>query len=155
MVNFKGCHHTEETKAKLSKLRSTPVTMYDLNGKKILTYESVSVAAEAVGVSIQSISACIHGNSKMSAGHIWRHIDVDQLPENEMPNFNHALSKVVDQFSRDGVYLASYPSLKAAAAAVGVSSSSLLTALKRGTRSGGYLWKYKQGTKSVNAHKLT
>ena len=144
VVNFKGCHHTKETKAKLSKLRSTPVTMYDLNGKKVLSYESVSAAAEAVGVSIQSISACIHGNSKMSAGHIWRHIDVDQLPESEMPNFNHALSKAVDQFSKDGVHIASYPSLKTAAAAVGVSSSSLLTALKRGTRSAGCIWKYKQ-----------
>ena len=117
--------------------------MYDLTGKKVKSFSSVSAAAIAVSVSIQSISSCIHKNSKTSAGHIWRHLDVEQLPDSEMPNLNHALSKAIEQYSREGEHITTYPSIRAAAKALGVSDSSILTALKRGTRSAGFQWKYK------------
>ena len=92
-VNFKGKHHSDEVKRHLSELRSKPITMYDLTGKKVRSYFSVSVAAEAFGVSVSTISGCAHGKPKTSVGHIWRFLDVDQLPKEEMPELNRTSHK--------------------------------------------------------------
>ena len=92
-VNFKGKHHSDEVKRHLSDLRSKPITMYDLTGKIVRSYSSVSVAAEAFGVSVSTISGCAHGKPKTSVGHIWRFLDVDQLPKEEMPELNRTSHK--------------------------------------------------------------
>ncbi len=53
-------------------------------------------------------------------------------------------SKTVEQYSRDGAYIKTYPSLKIAAQECGVSSSAICNAIKRGTVSAGFTWKYSE-----------
>ena len=53
-------------------------------------------------------------------------------------------SKTVEQYSCDGTYIKTYPSLKIASQECGVSSSAICNAIKRGTVSAGYKWKYSE-----------
>ena len=92
---FKGKHHSNETKAKLSELRNKPITQYSLNGQRITTYASLHDAAKTIGCSTSTISSCALKRTSQSAGYIWRYLDVDQLPPEEMPNTTHKLCKTV------------------------------------------------------------
>lgn len=82
---FHGQHHTEEIKRQLSEQHQKTVSSYDLTGKRQQTFPSVSSAAEEMGVSISSISACATKQTRTSCKLIWRFSDAEQLPENELP----------------------------------------------------------------------
>lgn len=53
-------------------------------------------------------------------------------------------SRTVEQFSLEGKYIKTYPSLKIASQECGVSSSAICNAIKRGTVSAGFKWKYSE-----------
>ena len=48
-----------------------PVIQYDLQHKEIATYESISKAHKATGVSVVQIARCIHGEVSQANGFIW------------------------------------------------------------------------------------
>ena len=53
-------------------------------------------------------------------------------------------SKTVEQLSLEGAYIRTYPSLKIASRECGVSSSAICNAIKKGTVSAGFKWKYSE-----------
>ena len=53
-------------------------------------------------------------------------------------------SKAVEQLSREGTFIKTYPSIKAASRECGVSSSAICNAIKNGTVSAGFKWKYNE-----------
>lgn len=92
--SFKGKHHTEETKKKLSELRKgklageknpmygvriektlKPVKQYTLNGEYVKTFDCVKDAAEYVKCAPTNISACCRGKIKTIKGYIWKYAD--------------------------------------------------------------------------------
>lgn len=63
---------------KITKLKNNKksVCMYDINGKYIKEYDSISSAASDLGVQTTSISRCCSGKQKTSAGYIWKFKEV-------------------------------------------------------------------------------
>ena len=53
-------------------------------------------------------------------------------------------SKTVEQLSLEGTHIRTYPSLKVASRECGVSSSAICNAIKRGTVSAGFKWRYSE-----------
>ena len=51
---------------------SIPVIMCDLNGNEICEFESMSLAAAAIGKSSGHISQCIHGKRSVAYGYTWK-----------------------------------------------------------------------------------
>ena len=79
-VDWKGRHHTQETKDKIKKSRSSkPVTQYDLSGNILDEYESLIEASKETGTHIYLISNCCKKKSHYTVGgkHFWRHIEED------------------------------------------------------------------------------
>lgn len=143
---FYGCHHTEKAKSQMSEQHKKIISSYDLTGKRLETYPSVSSAAETMGVSIATISACATKKTKMSCGMVWRYSTEDQLPENELPA-NHVFCKPISQYSLDGELIKTFASLKEAANDTGISGTSISkVALGKATQAGGFKWKYNEVT---------
>ena len=60
-----------------------PVAQYDLKGKLVASYPSLTCAADEMGVTIQAIYNAITGKSRMAVEHLWRYVDGDVLAEIE------------------------------------------------------------------------
>lgn len=52
------------------------VTQYDLQGNFIREYNLVKEAAEANGLKLNNVSACLRGKSKTSGGYIWKYANL-------------------------------------------------------------------------------
>lgn len=60
--------------------KDCPVTAYDLEGRPVMTYPSVTVAAKAIGKNTGGIYACIGGRYTRAYGYQWRYAD-EPAPE--------------------------------------------------------------------------
>ena len=144
---FKGKHHSDETKELLRQKRQKRVTKYDLEGKRLESYESVSTAAEATGVKYTGISNCARGGTKQCAGFIWRYYDVPQLSLEQMPSkeriYKPGEKKQVQQLNKSGDLLAEFLSVAEASSKTGISPKSI-SACARGMNktAGGFIWRY-------------
>lgn len=69
---FAGKHHTEETRQKLSDKQSQPVNQYDMQGRFIRQYGSASEASAAIGVSVTSISYATTGKTRFAGNYLWK-----------------------------------------------------------------------------------
>lgn len=68
----KGSHHMKGKKGKFHPL-SIPVVAYKKNGEFVAEYESLSIAAEKLGIkSCAHISSCINGKRKTCHNYIWK-----------------------------------------------------------------------------------
>lgn len=54
---------------------SKPVAQYDLKGKLVRKYESMTLAAEETGVCYSCIAKCAKGVQKTSGGYIWKYVE--------------------------------------------------------------------------------
>ncbi len=59
--------------------RSHPVIQYDLNGKFMKLWLSISDASRELKISTSSISQCASGRHKKSRKYIWRYLDSDYI----------------------------------------------------------------------------
>lgn len=72
----KGKRINVETRNKMSNNRPKKAIMqYDKNGDLVAEYESLTVAARAIGVTKQSISKVCGKNDKYCAGCFWRYVE--------------------------------------------------------------------------------
>lgn len=70
---FEGKHHTDEVKAKISKIHSKPILCVETN----TAYNSIREAAKAHGVCDSAVGKCLAGKSKTSCGYHWKYIEND------------------------------------------------------------------------------
>lgn len=56
----------------LNDWKKVAVNQYNLNGEFIKKYETVTKAAEAVGVTKHQVSKCINGKAKTAGGYLWK-----------------------------------------------------------------------------------
>lgn len=115
-------------RGKASPLRRT-INQLTLDGIVVGSFDSVSDAANAVGVSRPSISSTLTGRSKSAAGFRWEYKDAPKR-------------KSVRQIA-NGCVVATYESVKIASDTTGVQENSIRSAATRHSRlAGGFRWEY-------------
>jgi hypothetical protein len=53
---------------------SKAVVQYDMNGQAIAVYDSITLASQAVGISVQHIVACCKRKYPYAGGFVWRYL---------------------------------------------------------------------------------
>lgn len=122
-----------------------PVSIYDLNGTYIKTYETAAVASKELNINKGDIISCCKGMKSdgqpkyQCKGYIFRYA-IDKL--DEYPDKPVACKKV-DQYTLDGEYIRTFDSLKDACLHTGASVSGIGYVCKGLAKSAGrYKWKY-------------
>ncbi len=153
---LKGCIWRYGTAPKLSKeevsrikgnLRQEKVrevTQYDLKGKKIGFFSSMTEAARVTGIPLGSIMSTVNGYKATGGGFIWRRGKGKAtlvLPATPRP-LGHKLTKEVYQFDLNGQLIRSFPSIKEAARSEGIHFTTISAALRGDAHTaGGFVWK--------------
>ena len=108
-------------------------------------YKSVTEASKATKAAMLSICACCKKRSSNSyaKGYIWRY--ADDTSEVVMVH-----DRRIEQYSLSGEYIQTFKTQADAARAVGVTSGAIRGCLCGKTKtSGGYIWKWKQKSKTL------
>lgn len=160
-----GWHHTEEAKQKISEAsrrmnarpeikarisrlgisKRKPISVYDINGYHLMDCISAKEAEEKTGVPNSNVIACCRGRYNSMNNYIFRYKDdggiVKAYKGKRIP---------VCQFSLQGEYLKTFPSVKDAALSVGVARGHISDSCKfKIVSSGGYLWLYEDETNRI------
>ena len=101
-----------------------PVKQYSLDGKWLMTFESMTEAAESTGCDQSKISEVCAGSRKSAGGYQWR-LDSDNLEQLDPIPIPSCTKKRVAQYDKNGKLIAIYESYKAAAKAVDGTSSAI------------------------------
>lgn len=124
------------------------VTQYTIGGKRIATFPTLRDAYLATGTRPSEISLVARGKRASAGGFFWKaghgraRIDLSGHEHGATLKGKRRMRPVV-QYSMDGKRLHKYEGIKLAARAVGVSSTSIIGALRGSqTTSGGFKWKY-------------
>jgi hypothetical protein len=127
--------------------QGTKVTQFDLNGKMLAQFPSIRDAAQATGTDESSIGHLLKGKNKIANGFYWKkgyiNNDIDLsgylYGRAAVAAANH---KVVQQFTLDGVFVKSFPSLKAAAKEMGILPTNISKVVcgKQNTAAG-FVWR--------------
>ena len=133
--------------ARLGKIggpRAKPVLQYSLNGIFIKEFVSANNADDELKLSHGNVySACI-GKKKSVGGYMWR-FKSENYPLTIEP-YKTNQSKPVIQLSKDGIYIKTWNSAKAAGDTLGIAASGITACCKgydKYATAGGYKWKYK------------
>lgn len=129
---------------------SKKVYQYDINGTYIQEYNSLVDAAKDLNLSSANLTTCCQGKQKTVGGFQWSYEKKDFIdPATNERNQNHFWSsnkKSISQYSKKGVFIASFKSAHDAARANNIKGSSHITECCNGKRKtcGGYIWKYNE-----------
>lgn len=136
-INLKA--EQEKLAIKRKENRGQKVSQYNTKGKLIATYLTVSDAAKAAGIGSGDISSVFSSRQQSAGGFLWRKgwgknkIEVKGLVFGEKLRAQRRWKKV-KQYSPDGKYLQTFPSVKAAAASLQVTPSYISWGLDKKNR---------------------
>ena len=142
---FYGKHHTDDTKNKLSEIRSIPVVQLGLNGEYIAEFKSGREACEMTGVDETTINGCCCGKAhcKSGGGFLWVY-KKDYNPDDNVLYDHNGLRPVV-QLDKLGNFIAEYNTIKDASIKTGVNNSNITMCCQGDYKhAGGYVWIYKE-----------
>jgi hypothetical protein len=128
------------------------LTQYNNKGRKVATYLTINDAARATGVHASCISEALTGGQMSAGGYIWKEGNGKDRIDLTGYSFGEELRAQrqqiqVKQYSLDGKYVQTFPSVKAAAASVGISAAHLSGVLGGSqTHAAGFIWR-KMGKK--------
>jgi hypothetical protein len=137
--------------------KAKPVSQYDLTGKWLATYPSVTVAAKATGIYSSTLVESLNKRNSYTGGYIWKY---GCLQEN-LPHIPKAVSKlieseklystVVTQYNMLGEKVKEYLNLKTAAIAVKVQPNSIRRVIIGASlTAGGYYWLLGKGPMKIS-----
>lgn len=125
-----------------------PVNQYDKHGKFIKRYVSVMDASQQNGILKETISQNALKKVKTSGDFTWRYGESRKklVMEKAKP-----LGKPVSQFTQNGEFIKTYPSIRQAGDDTNISKSTISVHLRGKTRSaGGFIWQRGETTKLLN-----
>ena len=115
-----------------------PVIQYDLEGNFIRIFDSVKAAAEAVNTVAPNIQGVCSGKKKTARGYKWAYV-------NEEHKQTHKREKQVSQYSKEGILLQTFSSIKEASQKTNIRYDSIsATCREKQKTAGGFIWKYKE-----------
>lgn len=132
-----------------SKSYELSVAQYDLDGKFINSYRSITKAATETGIHSTDIGNCCKNKLNHAGGFIWRYIDdlndVSNLSEEDMKDFKiKSWKRSVIKYSKEGNFIAEYNTISDAARSNNVYGSNITKCCRGKIKSvGGYVYKYK------------
>lgn len=134
-----------------------PVTQYDLQGKRIRSYDSIADAGRSLAIRPSNIyDALNNGYNRISRGYIWKYgkgplrIKVNSVIKRKR-NLQQLYGQPVTQYSKHGKPIACYSTLKAAARAVGGQTHGLVATLEgKHLTFKDYFWRFGKGRTKIN-----
>lgn len=132
------------------------ILQYDLYGRLLKTFDSLTEASEKTKTNISRISDCANGKRFTTNGFIWLFEDdkekekklKEKIKEKKHPSAmcggaNHQ-ARAIEQYTIDGQYIKTFPSAQDAADELKIDYSSIKSAASiknlRHKTSGGYIW---------------
>ena len=130
----------------LSRKNYHKVYVYDKNGNYLNNYESINSAAKALNITDGSIRKCFNGLSNHVRGYQFRDKQYDKIDSISKGSIPHISVCQISPETQE--IIATYPSMMAAARAVGLSrSDGIKKVITRGKGlSGGFFWKINEGS---------
>lgn len=142
-------YYNPEKIEKMNREIRKPISQYDRNGKFIRSFSSITDAAKTVGINHASIGDVAREEGKHATGYIWRYgTDTTPLDKEILSKYTNPRLRVsfsVSCYDMDNNFLASYPSMRAAALTLGFDDRKLGALLKKGNGTAefeGFIWKY-------------
>lgn len=133
-----------------SKSNSKRVYMYDINGKYICEFSSITDASKKTNTSHGDISACIHGRQKSANNYMWSLEKTDNIGEYNATMTNK--KKKVLKYDSENNFIEEFDSITAAAKSVGLKGlSGIITSCKNGSLCRGYKWRFKDDNRGKAA----
>lgn len=120
-----------------------PVRQYDLDGKLLGTYDSIGIAAKAIGISGETIGSVVRGLTKTGGGFVWTRTDEPYVHTISQEKKLAAITKriPVRQYSPTGELLGTYNTMKSASDETGVSEDTIGRVIKGKSKiGGGFIW---------------
>ena len=139
----------ERYEKKNSVLSIRPIAEIDENNRVIQTYRSIKYASKMNEVDPHTIRDVLDGKTKKAKGKRYRYLSASEIKEyGYTVGQSHPLKTTpVIQYSLDGKYIKTYPSISAAATALGrkKTNQGINQCLKgKYSTAFGYAWKYKK-----------
>jgi len=145
-ITLTGRKDSAEVKHNKGVSHYKPVAQYTEDGTFIKVFKSLREAAKIIGVVSSQITACcqMRFGHKTAAGYQLRYFDGNTKnidPVGPICHPNHRVA--VSQYSKDGIYVATYEGIREAAKANGMGETHVSSCC-RGIRktAGGYMWEY-------------
>lgn len=137
-----GLRNSEKIKAK-----QIPVLQLGEDGNVINRYESITRAAEAMGVTKAAINACCKGKCNTVCGYRWVFEDTNLRNEAQLVAEERAAKKPIPkrvlQFDLDGNIVGRYESGMAASRSLGVAHTHIYACCRgKETVAHGYMWRF-------------
>lgn len=148
-----GFHHSERAKKKMSESQKQSevcvenwkknqydarraILLYDLDGKFVNEYNSISDALIPLGKRVKPIPECVFkalkNKNKQAYGFLWVYKETDIFPSSISPYVDTRL-KPVYYYNRDGQFIAKYKSARDASEKLGIKMRTIKSSLERVT----------------------
>jgi group I intron endonuclease len=121
------------------------INQYNLEGKFIKTWNSISEAASTLNLNNSSIGKCcrMEASTHQMGGFIWRYLD-DVKNTSDIPPIKYKSKKYVEQYTLDGEYLNTFNSVSEASRSINSATTNISKCCNGKRKSArGYVWKYK------------
>lgn len=137
-----GKTHSEEVRQMLSDIKKIPVCQYSLNGDFVKEWNSATDVESELGIYHNHITQCCKGRQKTAGGFIWKYKG-DNLDLNNLSWYNSGHNKSICQYSKDGMFIKKFSSIKEANIETEIDNSAIAKCCKgKSKTAGGYVWKY-------------
>lgn len=118
------------------------VYQYTLDGALVKVYNSALQASEEIGIPLQQIYQCTTGKLYSTKNHILSYTDDDSIIKDIIKKVK---KKPIEQYTKNGEFVAEYESLREAQRMTGIDSSGISKCcLGKYKTAGGSIWKYKE-----------
>lgn len=134
------CYNIASGGKGVSGVNEHKIKQYSLKGEFIREWDSIKDAEKFLNKpkAQANISACCSGKRNRAYGYIWRYSDSD-LEIHSLSPYRAS----VDQFTKEGDYISTYPTIREASRATGIHESGIGNCIKgRSKTAGGYVWKF-------------
>ena len=132
------------------------VSKYSLDGDYIDTYESASIAMRTNNLmKASSIIAACMGKVIKTGGFQWRYGDSkENIGVIKKRNTEPRNSRIISQYTLDGDYVKTYPTIRSASIALGIGKNSAISKVIRGNNGTCYGFQWRYGDSKENIGKV-
>ena len=117
------------------------VYQYDLSGHLVGEYKSAHEAARSLNIQFTNICKVCRGERKTAGGFSWSYEKHDSVQPIKTKRLSDG---TVLQFTKDGAFVAEYPTAKEARRQTGINDTTIgLVCKGKNKTAGGFIWRYK------------